>query len=296
MDPQDRYLKATGKAVVAGLRGASAAEAKSALEDYEAGGYFGVTLKSLRRTRLLVLDDIYLSDKYQGCGGKSGTAGADALLAWLDRELTAAKAHGETVWVMGHIPPGVNIYSTVSKMKDVCSGAKITMFLGSDRLNEVLEKHADVVRLGLFGHTHMDEVRLLAGDGGKVPVKMVASISPVDGNRPTFTLAQVDAGSATLNDWTVFEASNDTGKDTKWTREYSYKETYHEPDFSAASAGDLIGQFHADADGAKPASRAYETYFSPAMLPVLSLVWPQYACGLDHTTKESFKACVCSGK
>lgn len=293
MDQHDRFLQATSDLVIAGLRGASAPEAKAARADYEAGGYFSVSLKTPRRTRLLALDDIFLSEKYATCAGKPETAGANAELAWLDHQLTEAKQHGESVWVIGHIPPGLDIYSTLRAMKDVCTGAKVKTYLGSDRLVELLVEHADIVRLGLFAHTHSDEMRLL---DERVPVKLVSSISPVNGNRPTFTIARVDAASAAMSDYTVFEASNATGIETSWSPEYSFRETYHEPDFSGRSIADLTRQFQADPEGAKPASHAYETYFAPGMVPILELVWSQYACALDHTTAEGYKACSCSAK
>ena len=293
MDARDEYLKATSKVVVEGLRAASAAETKGVEADYEAGGYYAVTVKEPHRTRLLMLDDIFLSDKYETCGGKPDPAAADAELLWLDRELTAAKAHGENAWVLGHVPPGVNAYSTLSKMKNLCQGAKVTMFLGSDRLVAVLEKHADVVRLGLFGHTHSDELRLV---GGKVPVKLVGSISPVNGNRPSFTIAQVNAKTATLEDYTVYVASNMTGLETTWAREYDFRDVYKEPDFSAPAVKDLVAKFHADAAGDTPASHAYENYFTPGMLPLLSFVWPKYVCGMDNLTEAGFRGCVCPAK
>ncbi len=289
-DERDRYLKATSKVVVEGLRGVIPSEAKEVEADYEAGGYFAVTLKEPHRLRLLVLDDIYLSEKYETCAGKEETAGADAELAWLNRELSAARAHGENVWVLGHVPPGVNAYSTLSKMKNLCEGAKVTMFLGSDKLVDAMEKHSDVIRLGLFGHTHSDELRLL---GGKVPIKLVGSISPVNGNRPSFTIAEVSAKTATLEDYTVYVASNMTGLETTWSKEYDYRDVYKEPDFSAPAVKDLVAKFHADAAGATPASHAYENYFTPGMLPLLSFVWPKYVCGMDNLTEPSFRGCVC---
>lgn len=293
MNDHDHFLHATSDAVVAGLRGASAAEVKQAHEDYEAGGYFGVTLRLPHKTRLLALDDIFLSAKYAGCAGEKDAAGADATLVWLDRELTAAKARGEQVWVIGHIPPGVDVYSTM-RGKDVCAGAKPVMFLADDRLTDVLAKHADVVRLAVFAHTHSDEVRLLGSEkGARVPVKMVGSISPVNGNRPTFTIAQVDAATATMKDYTVYEASNATGIDTTWSRENSFDETYHAAEFSAAALSNLIDQFRTDPGSEKPLSRAYEENFTPGMFPVLALAWPQYTCALEHTTAESYKACSC---
>jgi sphingomyelin phosphodiesterase acid-like 3 len=293
MDPQDRFFKATSQSVVSGLRGVSASEAKRVREDYESGGYFGVTLPGLHRTRVLAVDDIFLSDKYTTCAGAKNVAGGSAMLAWLDRELAAAKAHGEVVWVIGHIPPGVDVYSTLRKGGNVCGDAPVRLFLGSDALAATLEKHADVIRLAVFAHTHSDELRLLRGDAGSIPMKLVASISPVNGNRPTFTVAQVDPKTATMTDYAVYEAPPPTEINAPWRPEYGFHETYHEPDFRAKSVGDLVVRLQADAGGGKPESTAYVHYFAPSMLPLLALVWPQYGCALDHTTADSYKACVC---
>ena len=90
----------------------------------------------------------------------------------------------------------------------------------------------------------MDEVRLLepadadAAEKG-VAVKMVPSISPVDGNNPSFTVARIDAATATMKDYRVVAASNKTGVDTTWTEEYDFAKTYKEPAFSAATLEDL---------------------------------------------------------
>ena len=92
MDLDDRYLAATSAAAMEGLVGASKAERRAAEADYRRGGYFSVTLPGLVRTRLLVVDDIYLSRKYKGCGGKEDAAAGTAVLAWLGGQLAQAKA------------------------------------------------------------------------------------------------------------------------------------------------------------------------------------------------------------
>ncbi len=291
LDSPDKYLAATSAAEMAGLH--NAAEAKRQAADYDKDGDFAVMLPGLSKTRLLVLDDIYLAANYTDCGGQESKAGADAELAWLDHELTEVQARGEQAWVIGHIPPGVNVYTTLAKGGDVCAGAKVKLLLSSDGLAETLIRHADVVKLAVFAHTHFDEVRLL---GGKVPMKLISSISPVNGNRPTFTVASVDSNKATLEDYTVFEASNSTGVGTSWSREYAYRETYGEKDFSGTSVADLVGKLQRDSVGVKPESRTYENYFAPGVLPVLALVWPKYACALSNTTEETYKGCACGGK
>ena len=167
------------------------------------------------------------------------------------------------------------------------------MFLGSDAFSGTLLRYADVIRLGLFAHTHSDELRLLGAGTNAIPLKLVGSVSPVNGNRPSFTLAEADRKTAKLVDYSVFTASNTTGKDTTWTREYGFREKYHEADFSRAAVADLINQLQSDKAGRAPVSRAYQTYFAPGMLPMLLIVWPQYTCALNNLTEDTFKACVC---
>lgn len=64
LDLHDEYLQATREAVIDGLVGISASERKQALATYESSGYYGVTMAApMERTRLLVLDDIYMMSK-----------------------------------------------------------------------------------------------------------------------------------------------------------------------------------------------------------------------------------------
>src|SRR5260370_35901397 len=91
---------------------------------------------------------------------------------------------------------------------------------------------------------------------------MVAAISPVHGNDPSFTVARVDPAPVRLVDCTVIAASNKTGIDTVWKKEYAYGETYHEAVFSPAALDKLIAEFGADPDARSDMSRAYlSNYF-----------------------------------
>ena len=205
---------------------------------------------------------------------------------------------------MGHIPPGVDLYSTARNSANLCAGARPQMFLASESLAELLARNADVVRLALFGHTHADEMRLLTPDDGPqapittisgVPVKIVASISPVNGNRPTFTLASIDPATATLADYTVFMASNLSGVAAKWAPEYTYSTTYHQRAFDAASLAKLIRGFQSDPSAKSPASQeTLRNYFPGDISRAIQFAWPQYACTLEHDSARSFAACACA--
>jgi sphingomyelin phosphodiesterase acid-like 3 len=301
LDMADHFFAGTSKALLDGLHGASAEDVAQAKADYEAGGYYGVTLVSpMEKTRLLVIQDMYLSRKWTTCAKKAEAADPKAVLTWLNSQLDAAAKRGEKVWVMGHIPPGIDVYATLRKGK-TCDANGAETFLapaGKESLADVLAAHADVIALGLFGHTHMDEMKLVPAEGGGgVAIKGVPSISPVDGNMPSFTVAKIDPSTAQMTDYAVYVAPNKTGAGGPWARSYDFNETYGQKVYSAASLAEIVKGFRADPQGAAAASQAYEINFD-AMFPIPPLVlgWPQYVCGMDRMTEEGFKACACGAK
>lgn len=301
LDARDPYLKATGQAVIDGLVGVSAAERLLALSTYESAGYYAVTMAApMKKTRLLVVDDTYMMAQYENCEADAkDRKGAEEQIEWLSKELDAARAQGERVWVMGHVPPTVSPEKVLAKGKAFCApgGKSPSSFLYSDALAEALQSHADVVTLALFGHTHMDELHLLGVGKSAVPMKLVSSVSPVSGNLPSVTVGQVAPASAELADYTVYIASNPTGVGTTWTEEYDFDETYHETAFTSSSLEDLIGRFRADLAGTSAETQAYEQhFFKGGGLAALALgtYWQGYVCSMDHPDAEGFKACACS--
>jgi sphingomyelin phosphodiesterase acid-like 3 len=300
LDAHSVFLADTGSEVTKNF---PASERQAAQESFAAGGYYSVSLPApFENARLLVLNDLFMSSNYAACAGKADPAAAGAQLAWLRQQLAEARANKQKVWVMGHIPPGVDLYSTARRMVDVCSGQRPIMFLSSEKIADVIAEFGDVVQLAIFAHTHMDELRLLKNDGqnpasGKsVAVKMVSSISPLHENHPSFTLAWIDPSSLTLVDYKVFAASTLTGVDAVWAEEYDFARSYHEADFSSSSVGQLISRFTADPGAKTQASQNYIEDFSVGYASsLLRLAWPQYVCTLSNHTQQSFKACVCPG-
>ena len=301
LDAGGAFLAEAGAVFAEGLPAAARAQAAA---EFKATGSYSVEMPApMRRTRLIVINDLFLSVKYTTCGGKPAPDAAAGELTWLEQQLAAARAAGERVWVMGHIPPGIDPYSTVAKFRDVCGGKPPVTFLADDKLADLLAGYGDVVRLAIFAHTHMDEMRLLRSEesaaaegaaGRAVAIKMVPSISPVDGNNPTFTTAWVDPATAGLDDYAVVAASNQTGVDTQWTPAYDFGRAYHEAQFSAASVKELIAGFRADGSATTAESQAYiRNYFVGDMSRELSPFWPEYVCALDNHTAKGFAGCVC---
>ena len=305
-DANSPYLAADAKTFSADVL--SKPNATAYVKDFPKLGDANVALPPpFQHTRLLILQDLFESQRYAGCDKKPSAEPTKQQIAWLRAQLDAAgKAH-EHVWVMAHIPPGVDAYNTFHDMKNVCGGDAPTMFLGSEDLARVITEYAGTVKLMLFGHTHMDEMRFYTGAHNRgIPGKLVPSITPVNGNNPSFTIAQADVPNAGLKDYAVYAADNQTGIGTKWSEEYRYSTTYHQPDFNAESLAHITEGFLQDKSSSTATSQAYQhNYFvgtpaagmkAAAKAGALALVWPAYACSLTQPTEAGFRSCMCPAK
>jgi len=72
----------------------------------------------------------FLSVHYRNaCGSPAEGDPGQATLVWLEAELAAAKAVGERVWRIYHIPPGIDGYATLRQGS--CPQAIVPMWKAS---------------------------------------------------------------------------------------------------------------------------------------------------------------------
>ena len=307
-DEDSDYLKADAKSFAAVAMDAKNA---AAIENtFPMLGDYSVTLPTpMAKTRLLVVQNIFESKSFSNCSGDKDEASAAKQVAWLRAQLAEARAKHEHVWVMGHIPPGVNVFAASSMGQKVCTTGNVAdEFLSSEDLLDALTDYADTISLAIFAHTHMDEIRLLRGKGGVVAMKMVPSITTVGGNMSSFSVAQVDPVRAVMTDYAVYSADNKTGIDATWTKEYDFKTAYKAKDFSAASVDALTAGFLADPKADSDASKAYAKYYQTGTgqqagllgtnlgFRAIGLVamWHEYACAASDGHAVAYRSCVCS--
>ena len=303
LDENDRLLQTTAHPVARGWMGASPVDSAKASADYGRFGSYTLPLPApFVKGRVIVLDDMYLSSRYTDCKGAPNATAGTHLLAWLDGALTAAEQHGEFVWVLTHIPPGINTYSTNVAGIDVCTGKPPVTFLQSTGMSAVLARHAKTVRVLIAGHTHVDEMGVFGGDEGQgsFALKGLPSVSTVSGNPPAFVVGAVDARSGVLQDYTLHVASSAAAgapaATLRWHTAYDFGTAYREPAYTAAAVGDLVKRFTAAAPADDEAIANYQNYFAGTGLRRLALqaVWNQYVCHMQHDDAAAFAACVCA--
>jgi len=318
LDANSTFLADIGTEIT---KAAPAPERSDALTTFSEGGYYSASLPGpMQNAHLLVLEDLFYSHDYLGkCPGSSSDPAAAAALQlkWLAKQVNDARnaTPKQNLWVMGHIPTGFDARNTLYKTSGNCVNP--SPFLSSDSLFDALDDSGDVVKLAIFAHTHMDEIRLIqaetgsqTGSGGTgaarpaakaaanaVPMKMVPSISPVNGNYPSFTIAQIDPDTATVVNYQVIAAKDKSGAGT-WTGGYDYHKDYGEVSFSADAVAHLLSNFAADPKFKNDASRNYIHNFSAggggAWLENEN-DWSGYVCIESHNTAAGFNACDCPG-
>lgn len=299
--PNSAFLKSSGVSIAANVHDP---EARASIEASfgKLGDYSVMLPGAMHGTRLIVLQNIFESSHYRGCNNEPNAAPAAEQIEWLRAQLTEVRESGQQAWVMAHIPPGVDVYTTYHRYLfapgQACNVKQPEMFLNNTALGETIGEFGDVVRLAIFAHTHMDEIKLLQGPDGKaVPAKGVPSISPINGNEPAFLVAQISPQTATIKDYEVYAATNAQGG--VWNREYRYSDAYHLPDFSTKSVDQLTAELVNDKTGEDETSRVYERYFlaGGGTFAALGLqrLWPAYSCSLRELDPTTFRRCMCPG-
>jgi len=164
---------------------------------FDSGGYYTARPPRSKAT-LVMLNDIYWSRSYDtACGPDRG----QRELQWLAGVLQAARAEHRHVWLASHIPPGVDIYSSLKHPSDptmMFTPAYVAPF------DSLVRAYADVIALHLTGHTHMNEFRVYATGSGGVPDVGLPAVSPVFGNNPGFVSMRLDASGSVL-DYTAYD-------------------------------------------------------------------------------------------
>jgi hypothetical protein len=257
-------------------------------------GAYTLPLTRMNNHRLLVVNSVFFSTSYDNACGTGGQTPALNQLRWLDEAVARADLQGEKVWLLMHIPPGINSFNTAESVKD--GGPAVTFWqdaLTSGFLN-LLERHADTIEACFVGHTHMDDFRAI-GILGRPTLfaKIAPAISPIYGNNPGYQVFQYDRRAGTVHNYqTYFLADPATapGKSpgSSWALEYDFRTAYDLPALDASSIARLAARMQADARIQQLYTRFYAVSAPPEITPQTLGV---YRCAISNTTPAEFLTC-----
>jgi hypothetical protein len=254
---------------------------------FPTGGYYHADVPSLKNVRIIALNTNFFSSNYKNSCGKPGPDPGLRQLEWLDAELRLARREGKRVWLLFHIPPGIDVYDS-AEYGGACPAVKVQTFWKDEYQQKYLAitaAHRSTILGSFAGHTHQDEFRFASGDF----IHITPSVTPVFGNNPSFEIVEVSPRGE-ITDYTAHHLPNVT---LPWAREYSFDEAYGKPRYDARTLTEL-----ATAIGTDPATRARYFDFSSSGNAKASAgalaKWRGYWCGLRIMTGPAFSTCYCT--
>jgi sphingomyelin phosphodiesterase acid-like 3 len=268
-------------------------------------GNYSVAVHGLR---IIFPNTVFFSAHYRNACGSAGAADpGPATLAWLDAELAAAKQAQERVWLVYHIPPGVDGYETLRQGS--CPGTIEPMWnqAYAEPFNALVRRYADTIAASFAGHTHMDDFRLLGDDSGYFGFVLITpALSPIFGQNPAFRTVVYDSAGGILDQTTydltnLREAAAGGGTPPAWRAEYTFTQSWHLPRVDLAS----LTRLYAMTEDV-PADRDRWHTLYPVSSPVY---WSQnpaggeqaaqavraYHCATGHVPLPGYAQCYCGG-
>ncbi|CAG2164373.1 unnamed protein product [Oppiella nova] len=108
-------------------------------------------------------------------------------LQWLVRELLESQRSGQSVHIIGHIPPD----------NTQCISQWVHNYL------QIVDKYSQTIKGQFFGHTHFDEFRVLYSPSNQsVPISvayLAPSVTPYESVNPAFRLYSIDSAGTILD-------------------------------------------------------------------------------------------------
>jgi len=155
-----------------------------------AGGYYRYTRGDLS---IIVLNTLFCAFGPQNDAVKE--------IEWLGHTLQADLQENKKVWLVYHIPPGIDRYSG-----DPSWYASVQqMYL------DTIKKYAGIIKFQLAGHTHMDDCRLITDSGKLISyIAITPGLDSRNGNNPAYQVMHYNAPDKTINEITTWYTDSAT--------------------------------------------------------------------------------------
>ncbi|MES2002879.1 MAG: metallophosphoesterase [Bacteroidota bacterium] len=277
--------------------------ARAFRESFYNGGYYEARNPADSAHTILVLNTVLYSSSYDAlkypnyCSRSKPDSAGILQMAWLKNQLRRNRAQGKKVWILSHVPPGINAYASSGgpgSCTDNISG------FWKDSLNQVylklLASYKDVVQLTMAGHTHMDNFQLFLDSNYTAYnfIHLTPSISPIFNNNPAFQEISYIKGSAAWKDYTTWFLPDmgDTTHADPWQKEYSFGDIYGETMITAQSLKRAFLKIYLDTATRKNYMRFYNTgnTYQPAINGRNFLA---YWCSIGYLNAAGYGDCAC---
>jgi sphingomyelin phosphodiesterase acid-like 3 len=274
---------------------------KGFAQDWQRLGNYRVTLPGAGGIELISLNSVYFSPRYENACGRRGAANpAAATLDWLAAQLDRAAAAHRRVWLLYHIPPGIDAFASLRRGS--CPAHFVSMWRPEDiaRFETLLRRRAGTIVAAFAGHTHTDDIRLFAGDGFAL---ITPAVSPIFGQNPGFRIVSFDDAGG-IRDTAIYDLANlataASGEAApEWQEEYRFTSFWGVPRVDRASLARLYDEIGKDAAAHERWARLFAVsspgFWHAGTLPAAVIARAQRAeyCAAGHLDTASYGQCYC---
>lgn len=233
--------------------------------------------------RILALNSNYWSRRYKNACG-SGSDPGQAVMDWLSAQLADAKKHNAKVWLVYHIPPGIDGHSSARAKQTVDFwNPKYAM-----AFYHLLDEYRGIIDLSLAGHTHLDDMRLVSSAHTTSLVLINPAVSPNIGQNPAFRVITVDS-KAHPQDVLTYYVSNLTAPD--WKLEYSTRPAFALKRIDAKNYQSLYGEIATNPDRGNK-WRLYYSVSHPVAVSKDKLYLRSLYCADANVKDAGYEACM----
>jgi hypothetical protein len=269
--------------------------------DWKQLGSYSVMPASIPGLRIVSLNSVFFSEKYeaqsleQSCQEVQTTAPSQAF-AWLEQTVSDAKQANQKVWMMFHIPPGIDGYGSAHSHQATCADKIVPMWVPewTVKFDSLLLNYRDTVAASLAGHTHTDDFRvILDGSTPRAFVLVDPPISPVYQQNPAFRVLDI-GGTELRNQITYYltNLANAGGKQRgKWKKEYSFSKEWKAKQLDSAALGKIYDQIAANDAARAHWLKLYNVSSSAAKVPP-DTVRGLY-CAIEGLGVGAYRNCAC---
>lgn len=281
MAPKNAYFAALSKVV------GTVASNPAAASSFQLGGYYTVPNPAVPDQDIIVLNTVLWSTSYKDPGGGDPRKPGQLEFVWLEAQLKNGKSKGRKASLVMHIPPGMDVFNSLKN--HTASNTWRSDFAQAFR--DLSAKYSGVLSTSFFGHTHMDEFRVMPDAGGKPSLALRGNpaVSPYFDNNPGFGVLTFDTASGVANDIVTYNISLASSKPI-WGQEYRFSTTYGTAQYTAPNLSTLTNTIRQKGLAYNAYVKLYDVSASPS--PIDSSNWAYYSCTQSEFTETGYNNCV----
>jgi hypothetical protein len=295
LQPKGEFLRRTAETWKGLLRNRQ--DEQAFMQTFLPGGYYTASAPGTSKHRIVVLNTVFFSTDYRNqCGDPKDDPGGEQL-RWLAAQLQDATAKGDKVWLVYHIPYGIDAYNSVISKGGNAVEKVISLWQPgyTKSFLAMLDQYRDTILAMLAGHTHMDYFRLGPENntGRPAPFLLVTpGISPIFGNNPLLHILSYDRSRFSLLDYSAHRLDLTAGSSAQWKEEYRFSLTYRLFPINELALKTLSRSLKEDAQTRATFVDYYNGRGNPAMPQMTQRTWPLYWCAIEYLTPGPFQGCV----